>query len=85
MDQSHSEEITLQLSSDEAIVLDSLLGRFDAGEERTDALPIQHPAERANLWGLQAALERALGTPFEPNYDRLLAGARMRVREKAGL
>ncbi len=57
-----SDMIIVRLTSDEALVLDSLLARFDSREFSgpADALVIQHPAERAALWALQAALEKVL-------------------------
>jgi hypothetical protein len=85
MKQSIPETVTLQLTSDEALVLDALVSRFDASEERSTALTIEHSAERAAIWALQAALERAMVATLRPDYDRLLGEAQKRLCEKAGL
>ena len=85
MDHSESTMVTIQLSSDEALVLDALVSRFDASEERSTTLVIEHSAERAAVWALQAALERTLVAPLRPDYDRLLGEAQKRLCEKAGL
>jgi hypothetical protein len=77
--------VLLRLTSDEALVLDSLLSRFDSGESWSQSLDLSDPSERAALWALQAALERELAEPFRFDYDRLLAAAQKRLRVKAGL
>jgi hypothetical protein len=51
----------------------------------TKGLVLSDPSERAALWALAAALERELPEPFSSDYDRLLAQAQTRLREKFGL
>jgi hypothetical protein len=85
MDNVEADIISLQLTGDAAVVLDSFLSQFDAGEEASMELRIQHPAERAAVWALQGALESVLRTPFHPDYDRLLSQAQRRLCDKAGL
>jgi hypothetical protein len=77
--------VTIRLTSDEALVLDYLLSRFDTGGDLTKGLVLSDPSERAALWALAAALERELPEPFSSDYDRLLAQAQTRLREKFGL
>jgi post-segregation antitoxin (ccd killing protein) len=77
--------VTLQLTSDEALVLDAQVSRFDASGERSTALTIEHSAERAALWALQGALERSVVAALRADYDRLLVEAQERLCEKAGL
>ena len=85
MHKPQGDTVALRLSPDEALVLDSLLSRFDQSSDWDRSLVIGHPAERAALWALQAALERVLTDTFSPDYDRILDSARERLRTKAGL
>ncbi len=67
------------------LVLGSILSRCDSGEPWSRSIVLSDPAERAALWALQATLERELTEPFPQDYDRLLAAAQKRLREKTGL
>jgi len=73
----HVREVTVTISTDEALVLDALLATLnDRGP-----LNITHPAELRALWNLHAALEKVLVEPFQPDYDQLLAAARARLTD----
>jgi hypothetical protein len=74
-------DVTVSLSSDEALVLFELLHRW---EDADTIDPVLLPGERTALWSLSNALERVLTQSFAPNYDELLAGARARLREVGG-
>ena len=76
----NSREVTVTLSADEALVLDSLLARLpDRGP-----LEVGHPAEFRALWNLHAKLEEVLVEPFDRDYDQLLASARERLTDREG-
>ena len=81
------DQLTIRLTADEALVLDAMLERFDASNsaEPSESLTVGHPAERAVLWSLQAALEKVLVAPLESDYPVLLDGARRRVAHRAGV
>ncbi|MCC7386882.1 MAG: hypothetical protein IT384_33910 [Deltaproteobacteria bacterium] len=83
-DKPSPEPITIHLTADEALVLGFLLSRFDTGAP-SDALVIEHPAERAALWALGAALERTLVPPLLPDHGDKLDQARSRLCDQAGL
>ncbi|HVI78836.1 MAG TPA: hypothetical protein VM715_11880 [Candidatus Acidoferrum sp.] len=68
--------MTLEISSDEALVLFSFLSRWD----QTQGLAITDEAEAHVLWNLQAELERHLAEPFSPDYPALLQQARSRLK-----
>lgn len=71
------ERVDLRLSRDEAIVLFEWLGRLDLEPGNR----FQDQAEQRVLWNLQASLESVLTEPFSPDYQRILASARSRVRD----
>jgi hypothetical protein len=70
------EQVTIRLSSDQALVLYELLSRFDQEEE----LSIEDRAEERVLGDVHAQLEKALVAPFDPRYEELVAAARDRLR-----
>jgi hypothetical protein len=69
-------DMTVVLSSDEALVLFELLHRWE-DEEQVSAP--RHGAEQVALWNLSAALERVLIEPFSADYRQLLSEARARL------
>ena len=71
-------DVSLNLSSDEALVLFEFLSRF--GD--TDRLEIADQAEEAVLWGLQGSLEKVLVEPLLPDYKERLRQARERLRHE---
>jgi hypothetical protein len=74
-------EVTVTLTSDEALVLFELLHRReDLGEIGTALMP----GEQTALWALSSRLESILVEPFEANYRELVNHARQRLAERGG-
>lgn len=75
-------DVSVTLSSDEALVLYDLLQRWeDAGwYANADLLP----GERTALWAVFGRLESTLSEPFNDNYLDLVDQARDRLRERGG-
>ena len=71
------EQVTLQLTNAEALVLFEWLARVDSSE----SLTFEDQAEQEVLWRVECMLERALVEPFEANYNELLDEARRQVRD----
>jgi hypothetical protein len=70
------EQVDLQLSSDEALVLFDWLHRCeDDGEFRQP----EHRGKKVALWNLSATLERMLLQPFQHDYLHLVRAARSRL------
>jgi hypothetical protein len=69
--------VSLDLTSDEALVLFDFLTRYTD----SDRLEIADQAEQRALWNLCAILEKALVEPFDPAYGELLEAARQRLRD----
>ncbi len=81
-----AENVILQLSRAEALVLFEFLGREDS-RMKSDALSryeIEYPAERRVLWIIEGILETLLVEPFLPNYRSLVEKARDEVIERSG-
>jgi hypothetical protein len=72
-----SDAVAIQLSPDEALVLFDWLSRFNESGDAT----FRDQAEQRVLWDIEAALESNLVAPLDPQYERLLAQARDRVRD----
>jgi len=73
-------DVTIHLSSDEALVLFAFLSRFTY----TDQLRIEDLAEREVLCGLLCLLEKVEKTPFDSDYHDQLRQARDRLRPEPG-
>ncbi len=73
-------DVTIPLSSAEALVLFDFLTRF----VNRDVLAIADQAEARVLWNAQAWLETQLVEPLRPDYDELLGKARDEVRDRDG-
>lgn len=73
-----TDEVKLNLTQDEALVLLEFLTRFS--DQQT--LKIEHQAEARTLWNLQCILESALTEPLQSNYAELLESARHKVEDK---
>jgi len=71
------EEVTVQFSRDEALVLFEWVSRFN----KTRAPAFQDQAEERVLWDLESRLESVLVDPFRKDYAEVLASARGRVRD----
>ena len=72
------EEIDIQISKDEAIVLFEFLSRFS----EKDKLKIEHQAEQRALWNLTCVFEKILAEPFREDYLEILKEARERLKDK---
>jgi hypothetical protein len=74
-------EVTVVLTSDEALVLFELLHRWeDSGAPSAELLA----GEQAALWALSSRLESILVEPFAANYRDLVDQARRRLSEWDG-
>ena len=74
---SSSDGTSLDLSSDEALVLFEWLSRFNETGDAT----FQDQAEQRVLWSIESRLQSQLVEPFVDSYLTLLAAARARVRD----
>lgn len=72
-----TEDVTLTLSRDEAVVFFEWLRRSSSEERHR----FEDRAEQRVLWNLEASLESTLVEPFRPEYGEILAAARSRVRD----
>ena len=73
-----SENVTITLSHDEALVLFEFFSRFcDHGDDFT----MRHAAEYLAFMRVSAQLDGALIEPFRPEYAELLQAARDRIAE----
>jgi hypothetical protein len=80
-DDSGVPEVTVTLSSDEALVLFELLHRWeDSGEIGT----VLMPGEQTALWALSGHIESSLVEPLKANYRQLVDDARRRLAERGG-
>jgi enoyl-CoA hydratase/carnithine racemase len=69
-------EVTVTLSSDQALVLFELLDRW----EDSDAIDtVLLRGEQEALWALSGCLERILAEPLTTNYRQLVEQARQRL------
>ena len=74
-------EVTVTLTSDEALVLFELVHRWeDSGQLETVLLP----GEQTALWALSVRLESTLVEPFKSNYRELVSHALQRLAERGG-
>ena len=71
-----NDQVIIQLSRDEVLVLFEWLHRFEVEDGIS---PFAHPAEQVSLWNLSAVLERELAEPFSVNYRPLVKEARERL------
>lgn len=72
-----ADAVAIQLTPEEALVVFEWLSRFNESGDST----FRDQAEQRVLWGIEAALESNLVASLDPQYDRLLAEARDRVRD----
>ncbi len=73
-----SDDVSLRLSHDEALVLHDWLVRFNGRADPAFA----DQAEQRVLWDLEATLERTLVEPFQVDYEARLSTARARLRDE---
>ena len=72
--------VTLELHSDEALVLFELLA---SRKDLVELLELQ-PPERNALWALECALEKKVVLPLQPDYIAQLESARKSVVARLG-
>jgi hypothetical protein len=75
-----TEQATIILSRDEALVLDDLLSTFT----NQFAIEISHPAQRRALWNLACLIEKELVETFKPDYKERLAIAKKNLTTGSG-
>lgn len=71
------DQVRLELTHDEALVLFDFLSRFSDKE----VLAIEDQAEERALWNLQCVMEKLLVEPFRSDYGELVQQARDRLRD----
>lgn len=74
------QRITVDLSSDEALVLFEFLSRFSDSE----VLNIEDQSEQRVLWDLCCDLEKKMSVQFSADYVNELSTARTRIRDRIG-
>ena len=74
-----SNEITIKLRKDEALVLFEFLSRFNENDNKEI---FQDQAEEKTLWIIEGQLEKILVEPFMPNYQDIIQEARNRICDK---
>jgi hypothetical protein len=77
-----ADDVSVTLSSDEALVLFELLHRWEDSDfyERADL----QPGEVTALWAISGRLESLLVEPFKKNYGDLVDQARQRLKDQGG-
>lgn len=73
-----NDDVSITLTSDEAVVLFEFLRRFSDA----DKLTIEDQAEERALWNLCCILEKASVLPLEATYPQALLAARDRLRDE---
>ncbi|WP_135453641.1 hypothetical protein [Mycobacterium sp. DL99] len=73
--------VTIDLSSDEALVLFDWLARTSRADRPA---PFVDQAEQRVLWDMECLLERTLSAVFAGDYGSLLSAARAVVRDESG-
>jgi len=73
------ENINIQLTKNEALVLFELLGRVN---QKNLSGIFEDQSEQRVLWDLEANLEKQLSEPLQPDYFDILTKAREEVRDK---
>lgn len=76
-----TDEVVIQLSHDEALVLFERLARTDHTIDGFANL-VEDQAEQRALWNLISLLEHVLVEPFAAEYRELVTGARSRLRDQ---
>ena len=73
--------VSVELEPDVALVLLELLA---SRKTLAEQLALEAP-ERNSLWALEAALEKQLAAPFQPDYAAQLSAARASVVARLGV
>ncbi|WP_332022075.1 hypothetical protein [Kaistella sp.] len=74
-----TDEITIKLDKDEAIVLFEFLSRINDKELKEI---FEDQAEQKALWILEGQLEKQLVEPFKPEYKDIVKEARNKLRDE---
>jgi hypothetical protein len=74
-----SNEVTIRLNKDEALVLFEFLSRFNENDNNE---MFEDQAEQKTLWIIEGQLEKILVEPFMSDYKNIIQNARNRVRDK---
>jgi hypothetical protein len=72
------ENVQIEITNDEALVLFEFLARFS----QTGTLDVVDQAEERALWNLSCVLEKILIEPFYPDYLDIIQAARDRLRDE---
>jgi len=72
-------QLNIELTKDEAIVLFEFLGWFNEKEEDNF---FEDQSEKRVLWNIECILEKELSEPFKKDYNDILKLARENVRNK---
>jgi hypothetical protein len=76
------DKVKIELTSDVALVLFEWLER--QADQDYARLPDAHSGELGALSVLAGALQTQLVEPFDPNYDKIVGGARQRLADQYG-
>lgn len=71
------DEVKINLTKDEALVLFENLSRFSD----ENSLIIEDQAEQRVLWNLTCLFENELSEPFSKDWPNIIQGARNRLRD----
>ena len=71
-------QVNIELTKDEAIVMFEFLGRFN---KKDDDSFFEDQSEQRVLWDIECILEKKLSEPFKKNYNDILNLARENVRD----
>jgi len=74
-----SDETTIKLNKDEALVLFEFLSRINDKELKEI---FEDQAEQKILWILEGQLEKQLVEPFKPDYNDIIREARNKIRDE---
>lgn len=72
-------EITIKLNKDEALVLFEFLSRINDKELKEI---FEDQTEQKILWVLEGQLEKQLVEPFKPDYKNIIREARNKIRDE---
>jgi hypothetical protein len=73
------QNINIELTKEEAIVLFEFLGRFN---EKDDLSRFEDQSEQRVLWDIECILEKELSEPFRVDYQEIIKKARESVRDE---
>ena len=74
-----TDETTIKLNKDEALVLFEFLSRINYNELKEI---FEDQAEQKILWILEGQLEKQLAEPFKPDYKDIIKEARNKIRDE---